>query len=99
VKRWPSLELRARITRRRKIRTALVGVEHVIAAVLPTQVPQRPQTLIDVLEDIDDAEMDELASHVKDCSNCKADLARAARSGAHIPDKLLVAAGIDILRN
>jgi hypothetical protein len=106
MKTWPNLELRARIVRQHNAaqhRARLVN--HVIAAVMPNIVasvdpPLQDDSIIDVFECIeDDADLDEAAVHVKDCTNCKARLARAARNGAYIPEQLLIAAGIDILRN
>lgn len=100
---WPSLELRARIARRRKARATLDGVaKHVIAAIFPSAEVQGRRKFIDDLQDIDeanDAELEEFATHVKACPDCKAELARAARAGAYVPEKLLIAAGIEILRN
>ena len=107
---WPSLELRARIARRRKTRAAFDGItKHIIAAILPgpplpstgpeSAQPQERRNFIEELEEADEAELEDVAAHVKDCPNCKAELARAARAGAYVPEKLLVAAGIEILRN
>lgn len=47
----------------------------------------------------DDAEIEALAAHVKGCQHCKSMLAKDARVGIYIPEKLLVAAGVNVLRN
>ncbi len=100
---WPNLELRARIAHRRKARAALSGVaKHVLAAIFPSAEVQTRQGFVEQMKDIDEAneaELESVAQHVKECPNCKAELARAARAGAYVPEKLLIAAGIEVLRN
>jgi len=44
-------------------------------------------------------DIEDYAKHVKTCSNCKSEIAKAARRGVIVPEKLLVAAGIDVLKN
>jgi hypothetical protein len=88
---WPDLSLRARIQRRMKVGGALDAAA------------QKLQSLVQRVDELgldeDEDDIEELAEHVRSCPNCKSILAKEARAGVYIPEKLLVAAGIEILRN
>jgi len=111
MKRWPDLQLRARIAQRRAMKKSAPDfVKHIVEAIKSGDVQAIAVPIFEERSDVDDPDerdlaglsaeqIEELATHVKDCSNCKADLARTARSGAFVPEKLLIAAGIEILRN
>ena len=86
---FPDLGLRARIAARRENdkqkQEFAEKLEH-ISEVLKKAVHQ-----------IVDAGEDDFVEHLKECPNCRKEVARMVRSGAQLSQRVLAAAGIEIL--
>lgn len=86
---FPDLALRARAAQAREVRAKLKQAASALEDVAGW--------LHEAVQQINTRNEDEFVAHLKECPDCRRQVAKVARAGARLSSRVLAAAGIEVL--